>query len=53
MYFDVFFVSCMHLNLFIIPDYLDTDSQVCIHVYDRPFVINVVYSVDGFLDIYI
>ena len=42
----------MHLNLFIIPDYLDTDSQVCIHVYDRPFVITVVYSVDGFLDIY-
>ena len=45
-------LSCMHLNLFIIPDYLDTDSQVCIHVYDRPFVITVVYSVDGFLDIY-
>ena len=42
----------MHLNLFITPDCLDTGSQVCIHVYDRPFVITVVYSVDGFLDVY-
>ena len=40
----------MHLNLFIIPDYLDTEAQICIHVYDRPFVITVVISVGAFLD---
>ena len=26
-------------ELFIIPDYLDTDSQICIHVYDRTFIV--------------
>ena len=40
----------MHLKLFIIPDYLDTDAPICIHIYDRPFVITVVISVGAFID---
>ena len=45
-------LSCMHfLNLFVIPGYLDTDAEMCFHII-YSFIIFVVYSVDGFLDIY-
>ena len=41
-------LSCMHfLNLFVIPDYLDTDAEMCFHVI-YSFIIFVVYSVDEF-----
>ena len=45
-------LSCMHfLNLFVIPDYLDTDAEMCFHII-YSFIIFVVYFVDRFLDIY-
>ena len=41
-------LSCMHfLNLFVIPDYLDTDAEMCFHII-YSFIIFVVYSVDEF-----
>ena len=46
-------LSCMHfLNLFVIPDYLDTDAEMYFHIIYSFYIITVVYSVDGFLDIY-
>ena len=41
-------LSCMHfLNLFVIPDYLDTDADMCFLII-YSFNIFVVYSVDEF-----
>ena len=39
-------LSCMHfLNLFVIPDYLDTDAEMCFHII-YSFILFVLYSVD-------
>ena len=42
-------LSCMHfLNLFVIPDYLDTDAEMIFTYIIYSFIIFVVYSVDEF-----